>query len=104
MATPHQKKEPGHEGRGDGEVEDVGDRGERQLPAEELDVVVGDHVAGHEQGLAEGEQVPPPRRGTGAGTCNSAPHVKESLGQVLWALGFAGLGVLGDALVFRLQR
>jgi hypothetical protein len=30
--------------------------------------------------------------------------VKELLRQVLWALGFAGLGVSGPALVSRLQR
>ena len=39
-----------------------------------------------------------------ARACNAPPDLRESLRQVLWALGFAGLGVSGHVLLSRLRR
>ena len=39
-----------------------------------------------------------------ARACNAPPDLRESLRQVLWALGFAGLGVSDHVLLSRLRR
>ncbi len=57
-AAPDEQQDAGDEAGVHREVEDVTDRRERQRGAEELLVVVGDDVAGDEERLAQGEQVP----------------------------------------------
>jgi hypothetical protein len=54
----HQHEQAGDERRIHRQVERIGNRRERQLGAEQARVVVGERVAGHEQRLAEREQVP----------------------------------------------
>jgi hypothetical protein len=58
VAQPDQPQDARDETWIDREVEDVADRRERQDRAEESLVVVRDDVAGHEEGLAQCEQVP----------------------------------------------
>ena len=53
-----QKQEAGDERGEDAEVDDVGDRRERQRPAEEPLVVVREHVAADEQRLSGREEIP----------------------------------------------
>ena len=63
VAVVHEQDHPGDQERVEGEVERVGDRGERQRGPKQPFVVVGDHVAGDEQAWPGGEQMPgPPRR------------------------------------------
>ena len=58
VAFADQQQHAGDEEGVEGEVERVGDRGKRQAPAEEAFVVVGEDVAGDEQGLPDREQIP----------------------------------------------
>ena len=57
-APADEQQDAGDQAGIDRQVRDVADRGERQLAAEELVVVVGDDVAGDEERLTEREQVP----------------------------------------------
>ncbi len=45
VPAPDEHEDPGDQARVDGQVQDVADRGERELGPEQLVVVVGDHVA-----------------------------------------------------------
>ncbi len=58
VAVVDEQHHPRDQERVEGEVEGVRDRRERQRAADEPFVVVRDHVAGHEQGLPGGEQIP----------------------------------------------